>query len=613
MSFNAFKYTRSKFLRDISVDNVPYDVFFNNVVFLPRVNPGWNGVAAVDYAYSTGVTVTDQSSPSSGSEQGSLVTGLIAPISPYQSNYPSMDGIYTFRTDVEFKIEATTTATTSSGTTPALPYPDAITSFSLASKHRLQYGTATIGMSIPGGYSLECWVYVPNQAISSNGMLVVAQDCISLGLDFNKRIVAQYNPFFYSIQNTTTDENDNPLYETISQSLNLYDFTTNPLTTGWHHVALTCNYAPQLGANTGKITLFIDGAVIDQQTDPTQATTYAGRPVGVRTETGSQRQIYFGSTAQITGVRFVAGNPLSTTAFTPPTSKVQSNILGWNGSNATFSNSACVITHFIEPGKRLQFYDASPYRNYVIARYSMTVKAPSTVTSTLTIPPGLTNSTNVRGIVFNGSSSSPVGALINPERYDAETNGRNVLSLSTSSIPATNNSASFTVNFFFYRTGTTADVIWSNAEAGATRIAIQVETGNVLRLQVGTATSTTTARINITNAAIAGRWYYVQLTRSVSGITRTYNLTAIDQFGTVYTGTTINNTVAIDFDPIGVYNLSNGASHQRSALAIGGGLSRSVLTEIFGGTVVDYRVTLGVVRSMPVAFPIDFHATRALA
>jgi hypothetical protein len=595
MSFNALVFSRSQYLRDTTGVSVPSDAFYTNVVALVRTNPEFvGGVSSYNRNFTmTAGQIQDSTSPTTGVVSSSPTIYNLSPNSPYTANYPTTDSVYSvaFSENVITYLSATSYNRTEynySGTYP--PANTALTNSSISS-----YNTATmpsalnIGVGIAGGFTLECWVYVPSTLVVDT-FLVGAQHSLWLSMNANRTVTVQYAPFYsYSTRfdpaYSTSKSSGPDTWVTTSTAYSLWNYTSSATLTAdsWNHVAVTCNFTPQLGNNTGSVNLFINGTRVGQLLNPTVTIPYGG----VRTPYtvgATHNAVFMGSSYEVTGIRFIAGTCLSVDSFTLPTSKVSSNLTGWNGSTNTFTHTACFVTHFSTNGVQVPLIDYSKYRNTIVGQGS-DINQPTGSISQL----NLSNpTTNLKAILFNGTSSYPVGVAMNPVQQRIN---------STNSVLGLLSGQNFTINFFFYRTAQSADFVWTTSDS-ATGLRIQVGNNSNMLLRVG---SSTTDRITCTGGAAINTWYYVQFSRTNNtGTSRTYKLTTISSSGTVTSGTDYTATTATD----------TSFAANSVQLFIGSDVARTT-ANIFNGYIVDYRVTAGTVRPTPTGFPAAFHPTVA--
>jgi hypothetical protein len=585
MSFNAFKFVRSDYIRTTAGVFVPTDQYWTNVVMLVRTNPEYTGTTTQGFRTFFTTTISDSTSPNSLLPPSSIYSTTVvylSPNSPYTTNYPSTDSVYTMALNTYLMGASNNyvgaSATSNPSTYPAPTSTISFSNFSTTYNDCVIGGVTanTIGAAITGGFTLECWVYVPTSS-NFNSLLVAAQYSVFLSINTDCTVNAQYSPFYNATNkyNSATSKRS-ASYVTESTSASLWSYTTStPLTKGsWNHIALTCNFTPQLGSNTGSLNLYINGTRVAQLLNPTASFT------GVRTP--SANVITIANRFEITGIRFIAGNCLSTaSSFTIPKSKVSSNTIGWNDSTSTFTHNACVVSHFSTNGKLLPLIDYSSYKNYI----STFDNAQQQQFGYNTIPVINNGTINLKDMYFNGTTSSPIGAIMSPAQQSINT---------TNSVLGLLNSQNFTVNFFYYRNGTSADYI--------------CDINGLLRLYWNTAyqltlrVSTNTDRITLAaGSANLLQWYYVQFSRTNNGSTsRTYKLTAISSSGTVYTGTDYTAATAAD------------ASFSATDLQlIFGGPRARAAADLTAGSILDYRFTAGIVRPTPTTFPTTFHALTA--
>lgn len=597
MSFAVLRFARSQYLRDTIGVFVPSDAYWSYVIALVRTNPEFTNLTS--YAGARQLTVynmNDSNSPTVAGLNGYSGTGtwFLSPNSPYTTNYPSTDSVYSFSQNSYYL--STSINNYGRPVSSSAGYPSAGTDLDQSSylisptyNQIWMDGSFDIGVAIKNGFTLECWVYVPTTGISAlSGFLLGAQHSVFLFVNSNLTVNVQYSPFYNTNYSTTPGGVDEygasypASYTTTNSSVNLWNYTSSAtLTAGsWNHVAVTCNYTPQMGTNTGSTNLFINGTRVGQQLNPTVSTGFTG----IRTPfTGSQtykNTIIIGSKLEITGIRFIAGNCLSIDNFTRPTSKVSSNVIGWNGSTSTFTHTACFVTHFSTNGKYVPLIDYSPYRHYVTAS-----NATYPVEQSSYLPNISYATTNLKSIFFNATSPT-VGLMQNPQQQLINT---------TNSVLGLLNDQSFTVNFFFYRNST--DNKYYIFDHGVLQLYI---VGTTLNLRLGS----TSSYISLANgSANTGTWYYVQLSRTNNGTSKTEKLTAIDQYGTVYSaGDYTHGTRGGNLVPAFAANASQ--------LFIGSDYLSTASTIFKNGHIVDYRVTAGLVRSTPTSFP-NFHPTAA--
>lgn len=596
MSFAVLRFARSQYLRDNTGVFVPSDAYWSYVIALVRTNPECTN--STSYSGSRTLLTSsmhDTSSPNSAylNGYGGAGTWFLYPNSPYTTNYPSTDSVYSLSQNTYYlstSINNYARVANSNVDYPASPGSELSQYYNLISTsyNQIQMDSyLDIGVAIKNGFTLECWVYVPTTGISTlSGFLLGAQHSVFLFVNSNLTVNVQYSPFYNTTYSSTPAGVDEygasyaASYTTTNSSVNLCTLTSSAtLTAGsWNHVAVTCSYTPQMGANTGSTNLFINGTRSGQQLNPTVSTGFTGiRTYSISADT-FKNVVIIGSKLEITGIRFIAGNCLSIDSFTPPTSKVSSNVIGWNGSTSTFTSTACFITHFSTNGKNVPLIDYSPYRHYVTASTSAYYIDQSSLL------PSISNATtNLKSIYFNGTTSPTVGLMQNPQQQLLNT---------TNSVLGLLNNQSFTVNFFFYRTAYSNDYIFDH---GLVQLYV---TGTQLALRLGTSTLYIALAAG---SATTGIWYYVQLSRTNNGGTsKTFKLTAIDQYGTVYSGTDYTTS-------------SRGGdvaySANASQLFIGSDYLNTS-SAILSGYIVDYRVSGGLIRSTPTTFP-NFHPTVA--
>lgn len=592
MSFNALVFSRSQYLRDTAGVSVPSDGFYNSVVALVRTNPEFAGGVS---SYSRNLTpngqIHDSTSPTTAFVSSFTYQAYnLSPNSPYTANYPSTDSVYS----LAFGLSALTSVSSSSYTSTAESYdgtyPNANTALTgninISSNAARMPSALNIGVAIAGGFTLECWVYVPSTVLEST-FLVGAQHSVWLTMNANRTVNVQYAPFYtYTTEEraaSTSSKSSSPAkWLTLSTAYSLWNYTSSATLTAdsWNHVAVTCNFTPQLGNNTGSVNLFINGTRVGQLLNPTVPITYGGVRTPYTTD-AAHNAIIMGSRHEVTGIRFIAGTCLSVDSFTPPTSKVSSNITGWNNSASTFTHTACFVTHFTTSGAQVPLIDYSKYRNIIVPA-GADVNQPIDSLSQLTLS---NPTTNLKPMLFNGTNSYPVGVAMTPINQQLYSNN---------SILGLLNGQNFTVNFFFYRTASSADYMLDYG-----LMQLRVTTGNLVTLTIG---GSSTARIFLTaGSANVNTWYYLQFSRTNNGGTsRTYKLTTISSSGTVYTGTDYTATTGTD----AVYGST------ASQLYIGSDTARTS-SSIFYGYIVDYRVTAGSVRPTPTTFPLAFHPTVA--
>jgi hypothetical protein len=601
MSFNALKFTRSQHLRDSLGRAIPTDVYWNYVIALVRTNPKFTGTRSF-YANRTlfSSTVSDSDSPTFGNfTTYNYPFYYLSANSPYTS-YPSSDNVYSFSTTYPAPTPPDATSfyrTLVSYTAPhptanpALPVPN---SGYNTSYHQFNLPSANnIGVAITNGFTLECWVYVPAAGSANlSGFLIGAQHSLFLSVNSNLTVNVKYIPFYRTttseIPYVPADQNgeggQDAAWFTTTNGVSLWeDISTETLTTNkWNHVAVTCNYTPQVGNNIGSTNLFINGRRVGQQPNPTIGATVAG----VRTpytESGQQANaIIIGSKFEITGIRFIAGHCLSVDNFIPPTSKVNGTTAGWNNSTSTFTHNACFVSHFSNNGDQLPLIDYSKYRHYVTNLDSL-----YGIDQTSNLPAVSNATTNLKSIAFDGAFSYPVGLMQNPQQQLINTNN---------SILGLLNTQDFTVNFFFYKpaqtTTTTEDVLFDH---GLMRLVVTSSNTIIFRNPSSNRLTLPAGSSNINT------WYYVQFSRIFnSPNSRTYKLTAISSNGTVYTAADFTDT----------RNTDQAYAPTAAQLFIGADTVRTQ-SNIFNGYIVDYRVTAGMVRPTPTSFPI-FHPVPAV-
>jgi len=596
MSFAVLKFARSQYLRDTIGVFVPSDAYWSYVIALVRTNPECTNLTSTAGARQlTLYNLNDSNSPTAAGLNGYSGTGIwfLSPNSPYTTNYPSTDSVYSFSQNNYYL--STSINNYGRPVYSSVGYPSAGTdldqsSYQISPTYNQIWmdGSFDIGVAIKNGFTLECWVYVPTTGISTlSGFLLGAQHSVFLFVNSNLTVNVQYSPFYNTTNSFTPAGVDgygyaySASYSTTNSSVNLWNYTSSAtLTAGsWNHVAVTCSYTPQMGTNTGSTNLFINGTRVGQQLNPTVSTGFTG----IRTPfTGSQvykNTIIIGSKLEITGIRFIAGNCLSIDSFTRPTSKVSSNIIGWNGSTSTFTSTACFVTHFSTNGKYVPLIDYSPYRHYVTAS-----NAAYYIQQDYSLPNISYATTNLKSIYFNGTTSPNVGLMQNPQQQLLNT---------TNSVLGLLNDQSFTVNFFFYRTAYSNDYIFDH---GVIQLYVS---GTTLNLRLGSSS----IYIGLAaGSANTGTWYYVQLSRTNNGTSKTEKLIAIDQYGTVYSAGDYTHASR-------GANLVPAFAPTASQLFIGSDAANTSST-ILNGYIVDYRVTAGLVRSTPTAFP-NFHPTAA--
>jgi len=596
MSFAVLKFARSQYLRDNTGVFVPSDAYWSYVIALVRTNPECTNLTS--YSGSRTLltsSINDTSSPNSAYLNGySSQMWFLSPNSPYTTNYPSTDSVYSLSQNgyhLSTGINNYAKIAYSNAGYPESPGSELSQyNYNLIQPtyNQIQMDSyLDIGVAIKNGFTLECWVYVPTTGISTlSGFLLGAQHSVFLFVNSNLTVNVQYSPFYNTTSSVTpagVDEYGSSYpasYKTSNSSVNLWDYTSSAtLTAGsWNHVAVTCSYTPQMGANTGSTNLFINGTRAGQLLNPTVSTGVTGvRTYSISADT-LKNVVIIGSKLEITGIRFIAGNCLSIDSFTRPTSKVSSNVIGWNNNTSTFTHTACFVTHFSNNGKNVPLIDYSPYRHYVTASTGAYYIEQS---SSL---PNISNATtNLKSIYFNGTTTPTVGLMQNPQQQLLNT---------TNSVLGFLNGQNLTINLFFYRTAYSNDYIFDHGS-----IALYV-TGTQLNLRLSNNSS---LYISLAaGSANTGTWYYVQLSRTNNGTSKTFKLTAIDQYGTVYSGTDYTHASRggdVAYAPT-VSQLFIGSDYLSSAATI------------LNGNIVDYRVTAGIVRPTPTTFP-NFHPTVA--
>ena len=603
MSFAVLRFARSQYLRDNTGVFVPSDAYWSYVIALVRTNPEFTNLTS----YSGSRALLSSSMHDTSSPNPAYLSGygsqnwFLYPNSPYSinSNYPSTDSVYSFSQNgyqLSTGINNYAKIAYSSVDYPGSPGSDLAQYYSSTinlSFNQIQMDSyLDIGVAIKNGFTLECWVYVPTTVPTTGistltGFLLGAQHSVFLFVNSNLTVNVQYSPFYNTINSLTpggVDEYGSAYaasYKTANSSVNLCTLTSSAtlIAGSWNHVAVTCSYTPQMGTNTGSTNLFINGTRSGQQLNPTVSTGFTG----VRTYSGSadtaKNVVIIGSKLEITGIRFIAGNCLSVDSFTPPTSKVSSNVIGWNGSTSTFTHTACFVTHFSTNGKYVPLIDYSPYRHYVTASTGAYY-----IQQDYSLPNISNATTNLKSIYFNGSNSPAVGLMQNPQQQLLNT---------TNSVLGLLNDQSFTVNFFFYRTAYSNDYIFDH---GVIQLYV---TSNTLNLRLGSSS----IYIGLAaGSADTGKWYYVQLSRTNNGTSKTEKLIAIDQYGTVYSAGDYTHASRGG-------NLVPAFASTASQLFIGSDYLNTSST-ILNGYIVDYRVTAGLVRPTPTTFP-NFHPTIA--
>jgi len=627
MSINVLRFVRSDYIRKNSGTITPTDSYFSNIAILLRANPNFTGSATDPiYPYTTASTYPtaifhDSTSPTTSVGQYYAGKGheisVAVPYSPYSSAYPSTDGVYIMQGNTGTNGGVSTTGFSpytevrtietgaQSGTAPTTSEIVAAGNV-FGDQHRVVLSSTAKSTAIANGFTVEFWVEIPANSFSSSTLLVGVSGDITFTLQSNKTITVNWAPFafshgpYYDGADTTTYNID--YYTAFTHT------TTSALSAGWHHIAFTCSYQAIIGTNSGSVNLYVDGTRVAQtlntvipstisgtttyETVTGSAGTYTSRPLVIRSP--SNFYCFNASPFPLTGIRIILGNCLSTAAsFTPPTQKVTSNIIGWNGSTSTFTYSYCWISHFTTWGNDTKTINYG-YKNYKISMsYSGTntnnsYATPGLVTVSSTIPT-VSNSvynTGAQSISFTGQALGNLGFFRNPYQTSSE-----------GAVDLVGND--FTVNFFMQRTsGTSTDILWSNnSVASAGTIALYITTGNALALRVGTA-----ATARITSSTISNNvWYYVQLSRSGT----TFTLSSVASGGSVTSGT--YTTTAIP-----TQSTTNSTSYFAPTLAFNiGGDSSVTAANAFYGLIADYRLTLGVARGTPSGYPAYFSPTTA--
>ena len=598
MSFAFLRFARSQYLRDNLGAFVPSDAYWSYVIALVRTNPEFTNLTSYSGSRTLNTyNINDSDSPTTAILGGwTSQSWFLNPNSPYSTKYPGTDSVYSFSQNTYYL--STGINDYANIVNSNVAYPSSVStalnqsySYNINATYNQMYmsDSLDIGVAIKNGFTLECWVYVPTTGISTlSGFLLGAQHSVFLFVNSDRTVTMQYSPFYntstsFTAGYTDTDNNTiDPNYRTSNYSVNLCTLISSAtLTAGsWNHVAVTCSYTPQMGTNTGSTNLFINGTRVGQQLNPTVSTGFTGIRTPLSSSNMYKNTIITGSKLEITGIRFIAGNCLSVDNFTPPTSKVSGNVIGWNGSTSTFTHTACFITHFSTNGKYVPLIDYSPYRHYVTASNGTYY-----IEQSSSYLPNISNATtNLKSIYFNGTTSPAVGLMQNPQQQLINT---------TNSVLGLLNDQSFTVNFFFYRTSTAKFYLFDH---GVIQLYI---TGTTLNLRLGS----TSIYIGLAaGSADTSKWIYVQLSRTNNGTSKTEKLTAIDQYGTVYAGADYTHTSR-------GANLVPAFASTASQLFIGSDAANTVAS-IAGGYIVDYRVTAGLVRPTPTTFP-NFHPTVA--
>jgi len=625
MSINVLRFVRSDYIRKNSGAITPTDSYFSNIAILLRANPNFTGSASDPiYPYSSsGVTFPtaifhDSTSPTQSVGQyyaryGNSIS-VAVPYSPYSSAYPSTDGVYIMQgnTGTTNAFSNPTAITTSdsgvqSGTAPTT-LEIAAAGDVVGDMHRTLLSNSAKSTAIANGFTVEFWVEIPAGSFSSSTSLVGVSGDITFTLLANKTITVNWKPCAFSL---------GPYYDGADTTAYYIDYytavtqTTSTLSPGWHHIAFTCSYQAIIGTNSGSVNLYVDGSRVAQDLNKqipstvsgtttyntipnnnNSPATYSNRPLVIRSP--SNFYCFNASPFPLTGIRIILGNCLSTAAnFTPPTQKVTSNIIGWNGSTSTFTYTYCWISHFTTWGNDTKTINYA-YKNYKISMaystyLSNSYGTPSLVTVSSTIPTVSNSvySTGVQSLSFTGQANGNLGFFRNSYQTSSE-----------GAVDLVGND--FTVNFFMQRTsGTGVDVLWNNAvSSGAGTIALYITSANQLALRVGT--STTTARI--TTSTISNNvWYYVQLSRSST----TFTLSSVASGGSVTSGT--YTTTAI---PTQSTTATTSYSAPNLAFNIGGDSSVTA-ANAFYGLIADYRLTLGIARGTPSGYPTYFSPTTA--
>jgi hypothetical protein len=624
MSINVLRFVRSDYIRKNSGTITPTDSYFSNIAILLRANPNFTGSATDPiYPYTTSGTYPtaifhDSTSPTQSVGQyfaryGNAIS-VAVPYSPYSSAYPSTDGVYIMQgntgTTTGFYNSTAITTTDSgvqSGTAPTTSEIAAAGSIE-GLQHRVQLSSTAKSTAIANGFTVEFWVEIPVGSFSSSTSLIGVSGDITFTLQTNKTITVSWAPYAFS-HGPYYDGGDNTAY--YIDYYTAVTQTTSTLSAGWHHIAFTCNYQAIIGTNSGSVNLYVDGSRVAQdlnkqiqstvsgtttyKTILTSYATYSNRPLVIRSP--SNFYCFNASPFPLTGIRIILGNCLSTAAnFTPPTQKVTSNTIGWNGSSSAFTYSSCWISHFTTWGNDTKTINYG-YKNYKISMsYSVTptynsYATPNVVTVSSTIPTVSNSvySTGAQSISFTGQANGNLGFFRNPYQTSSE-----------GAVDLVGND--FTVNFFMQRTsGTGVDILWSNnnaVSAGTGTITLYITSANALALRVGT--STTTARI--TTSTISNNvWYYVQLSRSNT----TFTLSSVASGGSVTSGT--YTTAAIP-----TQSTTTSTSYNDPTLAFNiGGDSSVTAANAFYGLIADYRLTLGIARGTPSGYPTYFSPTTA--
>jgi len=629
MSINVLRFVRSDYIRKNSGAITPTDSYFSNIAILLRANPNFTGsatdpiypYAATGPSYPTAI-FHDSTSPTASvgqyySPKGAAIS-VAVPYSPYSSAYPSTDGVYIMQgntgtnggispTGFSPYTEIRTIETgAQSGTAPTTSEIAAAGNI-LGDQHRVQLSSSAKSTAIANGFTVEFWVEIPANSFSSSTLLVGVSGDISFTLQVNKAITVNWAPFafshgpYYDGADITTYNID--YYTAVAQ-------TTSALSPGWHHIAFTCSYQAIIGTNSGSVNLYVDGSRVAQtlntvipstvtggtsyETVTGNAGTYTSRPLVIRSP--SNFYCFNASPFPLTGIRIILGNCLSTAAnFTPPTQKVTSNIIGWNGSASTFTHNGCWISHFTTWGNDTKTINYG-YKNYKISMgYSGTntnnsYATPNLVTVSSTIPT-VSNSvynTGAQSLSFTGQALGNLGFFRNSYQTSSE-----------GAVDLVGND--FTVNFFMQRTsGTSTDILWSNnnvVSANTGTIALYITSGNALALRVGTSSTARITASTISNNV----WYYVQLSRSGT----TFTLSSVASGGSVTSGTYAATTIPTQIT-------ITSSSYYAPTLAFNiGGDSSVTAANAFYGLIADYRLTLGVARGTPSGYPAYFSPTTA--
>jgi hypothetical protein len=567
-----------------------------------RTNPEFTGTVYNPGRFNTtSDIITDAASPQTLTlpTSGGNNYFYFTPNSPYTTNYPSTDSVYSLSSSRECAYSESYLPEVFSQSEAGI-YPPGTSNINkeVFSAFYLQYATCSQSMgtaAVAGGFTLECWVYVP-QSNSTAGFLTSAQNSIFLVLNNNNTVTAQYCPFYQDTNEIIPPDpaEETPQYwRTTSKAFDLCTLTSTAtvVQNSWNHIAVTCNFTPQKGSNTGSVNLFINGTRVGQELDPVGSSA----ATGVRTD--DTKQIGFATTHETTGIRFVAGVCLSVDNFTPPVSKLTGSAVGWNNVGSAITGASCIVyTQYSRPGAALGLIDYSKYK-FNISNTSAGATNAATIPVLQSSSPALLllqGTTNLKNITLQGSVSyAGPGVAMTPPQQRLYFNNQ-ILSLP--------NGQDFTVNFFIYRTASSTDTVWSTADSGTNSgMRITVNTSSAMILQVGSSTS---ARLTLANAAAINTWYYVQFSRTNNVTSRTYKLTSISSSGTVYTA---DYTAASTGNAVSdtVYGAS-----QFGQLNIGTDYARTP-TAILNGHIVDYRVTAGMVRSAPSTFPTNFHAVVA--